>query len=85
MSAQGTFGTEETETNTERWAYPVTVPANSTVEATLSMGEAHINMPYEAKVEITTKDDNTLTFQLRGEYTGVTYTTPNFTIETIEH
>jgi hypothetical protein len=74
VSASGTYGQENVKSKSEKWEFPIKVPANQSIIATVSIGRVDISMPYEAKVRITTTDKSQLEFNVSGVYEGVTYT-----------
>ena len=80
-SSTHTHDTSESTTTTEQWTYPVTVPANSAVVVTLEIGRADIALSYTATVTMTTQDGAELSFDISGEYEGVTYTDITLDIE----
>ena len=84
MSVQGTYEMENTKKVTEKWTFPVKVPENSKVEAKLSIGRANIDLPYEAKLQITTTDGSVLTFKVHGVYNGVQYTKGIFSVKPLQ-
>ena len=84
VSGQRTYEMENTEKKTEKWTFPFTVPANSKLQAKLSMGRADIDLPYNATVEITTTDGSVLTYDVRGIYNGIEYTKAIFSASLVE-
>ena len=73
-SSSDTYEMADSETKTKKWTFPITVPAKSKVQVTVSMGKAHIGIPYEGKIVITTEDGCKLSYDMDGTYYGVAFT-----------
>ena len=74
VSVSGSYGMSTTTTKNEKWTFPIIVPAKANAVATVSMGKANINLPYNARIVMTTTDGSTLQFRVNGIYKGVSYT-----------
>lgn len=48
--AEATYSKENTTAKVKTWKFPVTVPGNSNVRATVTMGVANIDLPYTGKI-----------------------------------
>ena len=83
LSVSSTHGTENTTERTEKWNFPVNVPAKSKIQATVSIGKADINLPYTGNILMKTTDGSELKFAVKGNYTGVEYTDVKFTLASI--
>lgn len=83
VSVSGTYGQENTETKSEKWEFPVTVPARQTIEAIVAIGRADISLPYQANVRVTTTDGSQLEFKVSGVYEGITYTKATVSVKEI--
>ena len=83
-SSTHTHSSEEKTETIEEWTYPVTVPAQSAVEVELEIGRADISLSYTATVTMTTVDGSELTFDISGDYEGVTYTNIAMDISEVE-
>ena len=84
VSVSGTYGQENTTSKSEKWEFPITVPANQTVEAIVAIGRADITLPYSAKVRITTTDGSKWDFNVSGVYEGITYTKATVSVKPID-
>lgn len=83
VSVSSTYSQENTETKSEKWEFPVTVPAHQTIEAKVAIGRADISLPYQAKVRVTTTDGNQWVFNVSGVYEGITYTKATVSLKQI--
>lgn len=80
VSSPGKYKMENYPKTKLKWTFPIIVPTHTTVKANLSIGQTAINLPYKATVHITTMDGNHLTFNVAGDYEGVSYTQPIFSV-----
>ena len=64
---------ENTIHKTEKFVFPIDVPAKSTVTAKLSMRKANISLEYTGRLEFETIDKGIITFPVTGVYNGVEY------------
>ena len=83
VSVSSTRGAENTTEKTLKWNFPVNVPASSKVKATVTIGKADINLPYTGRILMKTTDGSELTFNVKGNYTGITYTDVHFTLDNV--
>ena len=74
VSVSGTYGMENTETKTVKWSFPINIPSKTNANATISMGSADIDLPYTARLVLTTTDGSELIIPVKGVYTGVAFT-----------
>ncbi|CAL8376050.1 unnamed protein product [Arctogadus glacialis] len=72
--AEQTSSTTSSETITESDEVNVTVPAGKTMKVVVSVGQAVIDLPYSATVEIRCLNGSELRFPSTGNYHGVAFT-----------
>lgn len=78
-----TWKQENVEKKTEKWEFPITVPAGKKVEINVSIGRADVSLAYQAKVRLTTTDNSVLEFDVHGTYEGITYTQATISVRAI--
>ena len=80
VSVPGTYGMENTTEKTEKWNFPINVPASSKIKATVTIGKADIKLQYTGNILMKTTDGSELKFAVKGNYTGVAYTDVKITL-----
>ncbi|XP_066532854.1 aerolysin-like protein [Hoplias malabaricus] len=80
VGTESTRGLENSEEKTEVITFTVTVPAEKTVDVTITIGRATVELPYTGTVQITCVNGSVLEFPTSGTYKGVTYTDAQTTV-----
>ena len=83
VSVSGTYGMENTEEKTETWTFPINVPPKTSLQCTLAIGKADIDLPYTGKIVMTTTDGSVLQFDVNGTYAGITYTDVKLSLQKV--
>ena len=71
VSASSTYQRENTETKTQSFQFPITVPANTNVKATATLYEGDIKISYEAEMKYILDSGKEFEYHVNGIYSGV--------------
>ena len=71
VSASSTYQRDNTETNTKSYQFPITVPANTKVRATVTLYEGDIKVDYEANMKYVLDSGKEFEYHVKGIYNGV--------------
>ncbi|XP_072522030.1 aerolysin-like protein [Salminus brasiliensis] len=74
VGTESSYGLENTEEKTELLSFPVQVPSGKTVDVSITIGRATIDLPYTGTVQMTCYNGSVQQFQTNGVYKGLTYT-----------
>ncbi|XP_076869675.1 aerolysin-like protein [Brachyhypopomus gauderio] len=75
VGVESTYSLDNTVEKMEKFSFPVSVAPGKKVTATITIGQATVDLPYKGTVQITCFNNSVLQFPISGTYKGVMYTT----------
>ncbi|XP_060725144.1 aerolysin-like protein [Tachysurus vachellii] len=73
VGVEGSYASETTKEKTERISFPLKVPKHKTVNVSIIISEAKVNLPFTGIIKITCCNDEVLELKTSGIYKGVAY------------